>query len=252
MPKLGDRAAIRRILETDRPWAAYALGDLSPGFFSDCEWNGADPPSPALVLLYRGFETPVLFAMGAPERECAAYPKVILSIRPEMLPVLEERYQITRRVPMWRMLLDPRRFTPAQGGGGVRLGPTDLPALERLYADGQAAGEAPDAFAPAMLESGVFFGARAASGELVSAAGTHLVVPAEGVAAIGNVYTRRDHRGRGLATGVTGAVAAALLAAGLRTVVLNVAQANAAAVRAYEKVGFERYCAHVEGMAALR
>ena len=65
-------------------------------------------------------------------------------------------------------------------------------------------------FSPAMLEEGLYFGLRQ-GGDLVAAAGTHLVVPQEGVAAIGNVYTRRDRRGHGLGGAVTGAVTAELL-----------------------------------------
>jgi hypothetical protein len=33
MTQITDRTTIRAILETDRPWAAYALADLEPGFF---------------------------------------------------------------------------------------------------------------------------------------------------------------------------------------------------------------------------
>jgi predicted GNAT family acetyltransferase len=84
---------------------------------------------------------------------------------------------------------------------------------------------------------------------LPTAAGTHLVAEAEGVAAVGNVYTRRDRRGRGLAGRLVGAVAAELLRRGVRTVALNVARDNAPAIRVYERVGFVYYCDFVEGLA---
>ena len=86
----------------------------------------------------------------------------------------------------------------------------------------------------------------------MSAAGTHIVVPEEGVCAIGNVYTRRDRRGRGVAGRATAAVAAEALRLGVRTVALNVAQGNHAAIRAYERIGFARYCAFFEGIAKRR
>jgi ribosomal protein S18 acetylase RimI-like enzyme len=133
-------------------------------------------------------------------------------------------------------------------GDAVRLGATDLEALRRLYADGEATGEAPDFFFPSMLAQGVFFGHRE-SGELVAAAGTHLVAPEESVAAVGNVYTRRDRRGRGLATRATSAVVSELLRQGLRTIALNVERRNATAIRIYERLGFFRYCAFCEGLA---
>lgn len=85
--------------------------------------------------------------------------------------------------------------------------------------------------------------------ELIAAAGTHLVVPSEEVAAIGNVYTRRDRRGRCLATQVTSAVASELMRMKLRTIALNVEQKNAAAIGVYERLGFVRYCSFCEGRA---
>jgi predicted GNAT family acetyltransferase len=126
----------------------------------------------------------------------------------------------------------------------------DTDALRELYADGDAAGEAPDSFDPEMVRAGAFFGVREGR-ELVAAAETHLVVPAEGVAAIGNVYTRRDRRGCGLGAAVTSAVVTELVRLGLRTVALNVAQANATALGLYEKLGFVRYVAFYEGMAQM-
>jgi predicted GNAT family acetyltransferase len=69
----------------------------------------------------------------------------------------------------------------------------------------------------------------------------------EGAAAIGNVYTRRDRRGRGLARAVTAAVARAL--ADVDTVVLNVRDDNTAALRLYDTLGFTRHCLFHEAVA---
>jgi predicted GNAT family acetyltransferase len=152
---------------------------------------------------------------------------------------------------MWRMLLDPAAFGAAAVTGAVRLTMADLPALQQLYADGEASGEAPDFFSPEMLNQGVFFGVR--EGEaLVAAAGTHLYTPAERIGTVGNVYTRRDRRGRGLASQVTQCVTAELLRLRLQTIVLNVAQPNAAAIQVYERLGFRRYTAFYEGRARGR
>jgi predicted GNAT family acetyltransferase len=83
----------------------------------------------------------------------------------------------------------------------------------------------------------------------VAAAGTHLAVPEEGVAAVGNVYTRRDRRGRGLAGRLTGAVVEALGRMNIPVVALNVSRQNAAAIRVYERLGFAIHCEFVEGPA---
>jgi ribosomal protein S18 acetylase RimI-like enzyme len=254
--RITDRAEIRAILETDRRWAIYALGDLAPGFFDHSEWCRAPGQELALVLLYRAFQTPVFFALGGPEPIGAILteltePEMYLSIRPEILPLVKARYQVHYETAMWRMTLDPANFSPAPGEGVTRLGPHDLAALQRLYADGKPAGEVPDFFSPSMIEPGVFYGIWEA-GNLVAAAGTHLVAPSEGVGAVGNVYTRRDLRNRGLGGRVTGAVAAELLRMGLRTVALNVSQRNTAALGVYERLGFARYCAFYEGLAVRR
>ena len=251
--RITDRAEIRAILETDRPWAVYALGDLAPGFWEHSEWWCAPSGGPALVLLYRAFQTPVLFALGRPELvriilDGIHEREMYLSIRPEILPLVKARYQVRHQTAMWRMVLDPARLGPAPLEGTVRLGSADLPALQHLYADGRPTGEVPDFFSPSMIEPGVFYGIREGRA-LVAAAGTHLVAPSESVGAIGNVYTRRDRRGCGLASRVTSAVAAELLRMDLRTIALNVNQCNAAAIRVYERLGFACYCTFYEGMA---
>jgi ribosomal protein S18 acetylase RimI-like enzyme len=117
--------------------------------------------------------------------------------------------------------------------------------LTRLYADGNATGEAPDFFYPSMLTDGVFFGVYEGDA-LVAAAGTHLVSREEDAAAIGNIYTRRDRRGRGLGRIVTSAVVEALT--GITTVGLNVRADNLAAIRLYESLGFVRHCRFYEAL----
>ncbi len=258
MPRLTDPDAIRALLATDRIWAAYALADLAPGFFEACDWFAAPAPAAALLLRYRAFATPVLITLGASQavaqllEEVADDGEVYLSIRPEIMPVIRARYTVLAEAPMWRMALNPARFeVPAGHGAAVRLGPADREALLALYADGAETGEAPDFFSPEMIEAGVFYGIREGQA-LVAAAGTHLYAPRESVGTVGNVYTRRDRRGRHLARQVTGAVTAELLRLGLQTIVLNVSQINPAAIQVYERLGYERYCGFYEGRAVSR
>jgi hypothetical protein len=66
MPRITDRDEIRSILETDRGWSVYALGDLSPGLFEQSEWYRPAGGAPALILIFRAFSIPVLFALGKP------------------------------------------------------------------------------------------------------------------------------------------------------------------------------------------
>jgi ribosomal protein S18 acetylase RimI-like enzyme len=254
MPLLHDTAAIRKLLELDRVWAAYPLGDLAPGFFEHCSWFQPRNHSGALAMLYGAFTPPVLFAQGDPDGlaaildEFSTGPAVYLHVRCDLLPVLATRYRIVETQPMWRMVLDRNAYRSQSSSDALRLSSQHQSAVEQLYADGDAFGERPDFFFPSMLGEGVFYGLWEA-GELVAVAGTHLVVPGEDVAAVGNVYTRRDRRGLGLAAATTSAVAGELLRMNIQTIVLNVNQSNTSAIRVYERLGFKRHCAYCEGFA---
>jgi len=259
MPRLRDIPQIRSILSTDRAWAVYALGDLAPGFFEHTDWFGVEDGA-ALLMLYRAFGTPLLFTLGSPERVDSLLDGLpgesdfYLSIRPDVLPLIRARFQVADETAMWRMVLNPGRFRPA-AGPVTRLGVGDLPALQRLHAggkpDNQRADDAPDFFSASMVEHGVYYGVFDERQNLMAAAGTHLVVPSEGVAAVGNVYTSPDHRGRGLAQRVTSAVIADLLSRPeLHVIALNVRQDNSTAIHVYGRLGFERYCPFFEGRAS--
>ena len=253
-PARYDIASIRGLLEIDRVWAAYALGDLAPVFFENCSWFRPSDGGSTVVMLYRAFATPVLFAQGDPRAaasildQFSSEPRMFLHVRPEMLPVLETRYEVVELRRMWRMVLERDAYRSASTPDVVRLSLAHQSAVTRLFEDGAGTGESPDFFFPSMLEAGVFYGVKDAH-ELVAVAGTHLVVRSEDVAAIGNVYTRRDHRGRGLAANVTSAVVDELLRLRIGTIVLNVSQSNAPALRLYERLGFRRHCGYYEGLA---
>jgi ribosomal protein S18 acetylase RimI-like enzyme len=252
MPRVSDLDLVQGMLERDRPWSAYALGDLSPGFSQYCDWF-ADERRNALLLLFHGFETPIAFGLGAPADLAPLFddidaPRIALHIRSEAVSALAPRFAAVDVKPMWRLALDTRRFTPLDVGDVEPIGSEHVEDVARLYADGVESGETPDFFFPSMLEQGTFRGIRV-GGELVSAAGTHLFAPDLGVCAVGNVYTRRDARGRGYAARVTSAVVADVLARGVQTIVLNVRHANDGANRIYERLGFRRYCEFVEGIA---
>jgi ribosomal protein S18 acetylase RimI-like enzyme len=260
MPQITDRATIRAILETDRPWAVYALADLQPGAFEHSTWFHSDGGAPAVGLVYSGFATTVLITLGhvaeleaiLREIDEALDPHELYAVvRPEVVALLSGRYELAREKAMHRMVLDRTQHHVIATKDVIRLDTADLEAVQRLYADGEANGESPDWFVPEMLAHGVYYGIREA-GELVTVAGTHVVAVQESVGCLGNIYTRRDRRGRGLGTWVTRAVTAQLGDMGLRTIALNVQENNTGAIRVYEKLGFRRYCAYVEALARKR
>jgi ribosomal protein S18 acetylase RimI-like enzyme len=259
-----DKAELHALLQRDPIWAAYAIGDLEPAHFSWCTWHVAEDAAgrlAGLALLYRRLDPPVLLTVGETAAVAAILDQVALpeqvyvSAREEHLPLLLARYDFSadRVRPMLRMAVTTKSFQPASGllGPGPalrRLDSADVPAIEALIALGGPF--APDAFTPGQVAEGVFIGMvqnPATGSELAAVAGTHLVAPTWGVAAVGNVYVHPAWRGRGYGALVSSAVTAELLQRGL-LVVLNVDQNNPAAINLYRQLGFREHCPFVEGI----
>lgn len=251
--ELTDRSEILTYLETDRLYAAYAIGDLEPELFAQSTWVGAKEANrlQALVLHFRGLKLPALLLMGDTDglrailEEAPCPERVHLTCRTEHLPMTRDFYTWKKTTPMWRMVLQPRSFRPVKGDC-VRLTSAHSNQLAELYALGGGTG-----YSATQVQYGVFYGILA-EGQLVAAAGTHLVSSTYSVAAVGNVFTHPDYRGQGYGTATTSAVVTELLHRGIRDIILNVGQANAVAVHIYERLGFERYCPFLEGRACAR
>lgn len=244
MPRLSDKHEIRARLRRDPAWSVYALGDLAPPMFPKTLWFVPD-----LTLVVRDYGTTILFAMGPGSvheaLECVAGP-VHLQVQRDALDEVARHARVSSPRLMWRMTWTGARLA-SPSAVISRLNASDVPALQALYADGESSGESPDFFFPSMVADGVFYGIYEGTA-LVAAAGTHLLARDEGAAAIGNVYTRRDRRGRGFGRLVTSAVLGEL--AGVETIGLNVRAGNDAALHLYESLGFARHCEFYEGLAA--
>lgn len=248
---------LRELLEGDRIWNAYALADLQPPWREHTRWITGDRSA---VMVFAGLSPPILFACGDPLELDRLYGQLPhgdywFTLRPTDYSRLAPRLVAQERLRMWRMWLpvverEPNR-QPGEHlshGQPERLGQRDLPAIERLYAGLRGA---PDAFHPAQLEHGVFFGIRGAQG-LLSVAGTHVLSPELGVAALGNIATASRQRGRGMARSVAQAVLAELRRLGIETIVLNVRMDNHPAIQLYRGLGFVPYCGFYEGRGTIR
>jgi len=146
------------------------------------------------------------------------------------MPAVEALYRVDPGPQMVRMWVDRARFKPYPADVR-RLLPSEIGELNRLYQLGFASWLPSSAIA-----EGVYFGMRA-GGKLIAAAGTHVISRQARLAVVGNVLTHADHRGRGFATAVTGAVTAELLLT-CDQVVLNVRADNPPALQAYRRLGF--------------
>ena len=258
--RLTHRAAIRAFLERDRQLTAYALGDLDDTLWPESEYYGAlqGDELQAILLLYRGLEPTVLTGFGTGNGLHALMTGVALPEEvyylwlPEHAAILAEQYPIPAEAhEEWRMVLPRARFDPPPLNKVVPVPPGHAGELAELYRHAAAPGEEIVAFSPAQIARGKFFGVWR-EGKLVAAAGTHVWSLQESVAAIGNVFTHPDHRGRGYAAQCTAAVAGAAFDAGIETVVLNVRCDNSPALRLYERLGFQRYALFLEGPALKR
>ena len=239
------KSEIRRRLETNREWSIYALADLDDGMFEHCDWWTGGGNS--LALVFRALDIRPIFVIGdAPQTRALLTavnePTGYLNLQPHQLEAAEGLYAYRERHKMNRMIM--RDLAPRVGDVEV-IDSTHRHEVELLYATGDGGGIA---FAPFQLETGLFRGIRR-GGELVAVAGVHVVSRQESVAGVGNVFTHPGHRGRGYAQVVTSAVVAALLETGITTIGLNVEHDNAAAIRAYERIGFRTTSYYFEGVA---
>jgi ribosomal protein S18 acetylase RimI-like enzyme len=233
-----DRELLRRFLGGDRIFAAYALADTDDAEFPRTRWGVAlEAGEPvAVVMEYRGVSPQPLFVMGDPAGISAILRDTIrtrityASLRPASVPAVRTHYRLDAPAPMVRMVVERHEFRPIVGEA-VRLDQGDTRHLNRLYQLGFNAYLPEEAVA-----AGVYFGVRRGT-RLIAAAGTHVISPQLGLAAVGNVYTHREYRGQGLAKVVTSAVTAELLQA-CDTVVLNVRADNPPALAVYRALGY--------------
>lgn len=253
MPYADDDAAAA-VFAADRLWNGYSLCDLEPPLRRYTEvWLARTPDAPpaAAVLILRHPEFTALAPHGDPDGIAAILARhaerpdtPFILARPEHLPAIAPWYTFAHPpTEMQRMALTAATFRPpaARLHEIVRLSLDDLAALRRLYAAYPA-----NAFTADQLRFGVFYGVRDGSA-IVAAGGTHALGPRAGIAAVGNIFVQPQARGRGYGQALTATIVRDLLHANYRDVILNVAVANAPAIRIYEALGFRAHCRYWEG-----
>jgi ribosomal protein S18 acetylase RimI-like enzyme len=245
-----DRALLRRFLERDRLLAAYAIGDLDEREFHRTRWGIAseDGSVTAVVLEYSGMSPQPVFVMGSDDGIAAVLRDVIrpriafIAAAPGQLPAVQRQYRLEPGPQMIRMWVDAEHFRPVVDPGVEPLGPSDVSDLNRLYRLGFGSWLPADSVA-----EGVYFGIRV-RGRLVAAAGTHVIGRADRIAAVGNVLTQPEYRGRGYAEATTAAVTTELLRF-CDHVVLNVRADNPPALNAYRRLGYVEHARFEERLA---
>ncbi len=250
--QLRDAAAIRTILESAGPYAAYALAYLDPRTFPLAEfYEAVAADRRALVMHARGGLGPSTLMLGDAvlvEHLLDLHPgprQAFLTCETGHTESVLVSHNLWRPLTMMRMQLDPADFKlPADMAEVRRLTAADSKDLYRLYQD-----EGTRHITRQIVE-GIYYGAFHRN-RLVAAAGTHIYSRNEWVGVIGNVYTHPDFRNHGLATAATAAVTEHLLDA-CDLIVLNVDPANRTARHIYEQLGFKEKGRLVEAMATRR
>ena len=221
-----DPGELGALFERDRYTHLYGLADLEEPFWSNSTWFIEG--SAAVGLVSVGEDWMAGYAMSS------MHPRETLNLLTGIQSALPTETWLTGPVGLTDHLATKRRIVPKgihhrmilkgvpepHDRRVVALGPDDAEALMDLHhADPDSA-----FMLPTMLEDLHFRGVWEGD-TLVASGGTHAVSDRYGVAAIGALFTRPSHRGRGLGEAVMSALSASL-ADRYKTVGLNVAESN--------------------------
>ncbi len=242
---LDDKNEIQSFLKDNIFLHIYSLGDLDDFFWPYTTWYGlkSDGRLKAVILLYAGSGLPTVLALADNIEPMKALlnstvhrlpPKFYTHLSPGLEEIFRREFQIESHGEHYKMALQNNSALQAIDCSKVkRLLPEDLDDIIRCYSLAY-----PDNwFDPRMLETGMYFGLEKENC-LRSIAGVHVYSRQYNVAALGNIATDPDYRGRGLAKLVTAKLVQSL-SDHIDYIGLNVKSDNHHAIRLYEKLGFK-------------
>lgn len=242
--KLRNKNEIEAFLRKNVPLHIYSIGDLDEFFWQNTEWHSLKEGNEiqALALIYTGLPVPTLQGLSEPAEPMRELLQSIFHILPDRFhahlspgveEVFKERYIMENCENHYKMILNKRLPDDVDCSHVIRLTEMDLNAMHQLYEEAYPE----NWFDPRMLQTGQYFGIKI-DNTLVSAAGIHVFSKQYKVAALGNIVTHPDYRGRGFAQSTTAQLCRSL-SEHVDHIGLNVKADNTPAVALYEKLGFE-------------
>ncbi|MEK7215532.1 MAG: GNAT family N-acetyltransferase [Chloroflexota bacterium] len=237
--ELTNTAEIIDALEPQRIYAAPLYPLLEERFRALTRWVTAESTSGrGLAVESRGPAGVALYLAGEP----SAVEAILERFRPARHSYLTYEDRHTGVVPRYfalrgrqtlvRMRVDAATFRPVDSRGQQLL-PQHLRMANDLYSSDSGAW-----LSRRHLTEEVYYGIWD-NERVVSIAGTQSVSTTFGIAMVANVLTHPRYRDLGYATECVSGLTAALLER-VRDVVLNVDPKNAAAIRVYERLGFQQ------------
>jgi ribosomal protein S18 acetylase RimI-like enzyme len=193
-----------------------------------------------VCAIYRAFSTPsIVFGTATEEikrvlikRAMDEFSGTFISLcPPEDINLFREDSTILRSHPEQQMIASSLKKIEHNDIKVEKVGKRDLELLDKFYAEHSA-----EAWVPIQFRVGPYYCVKH-DGEIVSAAGVHLVTPQ--IAQLGNIITDEAYQNRGFATACTKTLAADLASQG-RIISLFVRGDNAPAIHVYEKLGFHK------------
>lgn len=223
----------------------YAIGDLDDFFWDYTIWFGLEEENllKAVILLYTGMDMPCCLVLSDENIFMERLLSSVLHLLPgsfycHITPGLEkpfsEKFILEHHGLHYKMsLTDKEKLKNIDTSSAFQLTEKDTEEINILFRESYPG----NWFDPRMLLTGQYYGI-AENGKLLTIAGIHVYSEQKRVAALGNITTHPDFRGKGLAKAVTAKLCKSLLNK-VDSVGLNVKADNKPAISCYEKLGFE-------------
>ena len=240
---LKDKSVIHKFLSSNPSLFLYLIGDLDDFFWPYTRWfaaleNGSiksiglfySGESPAFLLFHEGDPAYPDFLIRSVKKELPDNFYVHLS--PGLVNIFGSENIVKNYGHNLRMVL-VRKPEPVYDKNIRRLGLSDLEEMKKFYISSY-----PDNwFDSRMVETGKYFGYFINS-NLAGVAGIHVYSREYRIAALGNIATHPDFRGKRIAYKLTSALCKDL-GNDTDTIGLNVKSDNLPAIKCYENAGFE-------------